>query len=148
MLAQIKPKSSTSSRMSLLERRKMKSLPLKAIAPRKNPIELLKNGTYDIRSSEILISGDPVDDEADTIDSITAFLESEDVRPVSLNQYLKDSLDFQLKQATPILSTPSCKKAGETAGLETPDLKTSTATPFGLRLKTITQKFFAPPITN
>ena len=97
MLAQIKPKSSTSSRLSLLERRKMKSLPLKAIAPRQNPIELLKNGTYDIRSSEILISGDPVDDEAETMDSITAFLESEDVRPVSLNQYLKDSLDFKLK---------------------------------------------------
>ena len=76
MLAQIKPRSSTSSKLSLLERRKSKlstsTLRVK-ITETRNPLQMLKEGIYDIKSAGLQQTDSPVE-VADLERAIAAFL--------------------------------------------------------------------------
>ena len=112
--------------MSLLERRKLKinSLPLTLIQEHRNPVESLRQGAYDIRSTEL----SNINAVEDVDQKIAAFLEEEDVRPILLNQYIKDLHHYKLMQATPLKSTALVRDDAPSTQWETPKcLKTDTA---------------------
>ena len=87
-------KKHSSSKVSLLERRKQTITSLPLSREFRNPVESLKEGGYDIRSNDLSAIGDFEELQFDQ--KITAFLEEENVRPVLLNQYMKDLQQYEL----------------------------------------------------
>ena len=102
MLAQIKGKSSTSSKMSLLERRKQKLGSTKLtieITEQRSPIDMLKEGIYDVKSSGLRNPACSLGG-SDMENTILAFLRDEEIRPVNVSQYLKDVIRYKHDKST------------------------------------------------
>ena len=90
----------SSSKVSLLERRKKTMISLPLSRESRNPIDSLKEGVYDIRSNDLSSTGEFEELQFDQ--KITAFLEEENVRPVLLNQYMKDLQQYKLTSLTSV----------------------------------------------
>ena len=80
---------------------KLSVTPLKVVSERRDPVKQLKEGKFDIKSDGLCVQ-DESGDVDDLESRITAFINKEEVRPVSLNLYFKAQQLYNSGQITPI----------------------------------------------